>query len=228
MASLSKNSKIAILGGSGALGSGLARRWAQAGFEVVLGSRDPERAASAVAAINEACGASRASAAAYRDAAAQADVVVVTVPFASQRDVLDAVKDVVGEKVVVDCTVPLKPPKVGTVQLPPEGSAAQVARSVLGPAARIVSAFQNVGAGLLASDAAIDCDVLVCSDDDEARETGVALAEAAGLRGIQAGPLANAVAAEALTSLLIQINRKYKADHAGIRLTGLPGDRGHG
>lgn len=228
MASLSNVSKIAILGGAGALGSGLARRWAKAGQQVLIGSRDPARAQDTVTAINDACGAPRASAASYRDAAAAADIIVVTVPFASQKDVLDQIRDLVGDKVVVDCTVPLKPPKVGTVQLPPEGSAAQVARAILEPGARLVSAFQNVGAALLASDATIDCDVLVCSDGNEARAVGVALAEAAGLRGLEAGPLANAAAAEALTSLLIQINRRYKADHAGIRLTGLPGDPGHG
>lgn len=227
MASLADVSKIAILGGSGALGSGLARRWAKAGQAVVLGSRDPARAQEAVAAINTACGAERAAAATYRDAASQADIIVLTVPFASQKDVLEQVRDLVGEKVVVDCTVPLRPPRVGTVQLPPEGSAAQVAKGVLEPGARIVSAFQNVGAALLASDAPIDCDVLVCSDDNDARALGVALAELAGLRGLEAGPLANAAAAEALTSLLIQINRRYKADHAGIRLTGLPGDPNH-
>lgn len=227
MASLSNGSKIAILGGAGALGSGLARRWAKAGQQVVVGSRDSGRGQDAVAAINAACGAPRASAASYRDAAADADIIVVTVPFASQRDVLDQIRDLVGDKVVVDCTVPLRPPRVGTVQLPPEGSAAQIARAALPPEARVVSAFQNVGAALLASDKTIDCDVLVCSDDDEARKIGVALAELAGMRGLEAGPLANAAAGEALTSLLIQINRRYKADHAGIRFTGLPGDPHH-
>lgn len=179
-------------------------------------------------AINAAVGAASATAATYRDAASAADIIVVTVPFASQGDVLSQIRDLVGEKVVVDCTVPLRPPKVGSVQLPPEGSAAQVGKAVLGDSARVVSAFQNVGANLLAGDDEIDCDVLVCSDDADARATGVHLVEAAGLQGFEAGPLANAAATEALTSLLIQINRKYKADHAGIRLTGLPGRNGHG
>lgn len=227
MASLSTPLKIAVLGGAGALGSGLARRWAKAGHQVVIGSRDPDRAQGVVDTINGAYGPDRASAATYRDAAGAADIIVLTVPFASQRDVLGHIQDLVGDKVVVDCTVPLKPPKVSTVQLPPEGSAAQVARVVLGPDARIVSAFQNVGAALLAKDDDIECDVLVCSDDPVARALGVELVQAAGLQGYEAGPLANAAAAEALTSLLIHINRRYKADHAGIRLTGLSGQAHH-
>jgi NADPH-dependent F420 reductase len=217
---------IAVLGGTGALGSGLARRWAQAGYQVILGSRDPARAQETLASLNEALGAARPiTAAAYADAAAAAAVVALTVPFASQADILTAVKPQLAGKVLIDCTVPLRPPRVGRVQLPPEGSAAQLAQALVGPEVKVVSAFQNIGAAHLQSDAAhIDCDVLVCSDDDEARALGVTLAQAAGLTAYQAGPLANAAAAEALTSVLIQINRRYKADHAGIRITGL----GHG
>ncbi|MBV9510977.1 MAG: NADPH-dependent F420 reductase, partial [Caulobacteraceae bacterium] len=214
---------IAVLGGAGALGSGLARRWAKAGFSVVLGSRDPSRAQGGADEINAAVGAARVSAATYEDAAAKADIAVLTVPFASQADTLALVKAALAGKVLIDCTAPLKPPKVGAVQLPPEGSAGQIAQALLGPEVKVVSAFQDVGAALLHHDAPIECDVLVCSDDVEARKLGVELVEAAGLRGIEAGPLANAAAAEALTSILITINRRYKADHAGIRITGLPG-----
>jgi hypothetical protein len=176
-----------------------------------------------MATVNEGLGSAKPiTAATYADATSAADVVALTVPFASQADILGAVKAQLSGKVLIDCTVPLRPPRVGRVQLPPEGSAAQLAQALVGPEVKVVSAFQNIGAAHLQSDAShIDCDVLVCSDDDEARALGVTLAEAAGLTAYQAGPLANAAAAEALTSILIQINRRYKADHAGIRITGL-------
>jgi hypothetical protein len=214
---------IAVLGGTGALGSGLARRWAQAGHKVILGSRDPARAQETLAELNKTlAGKTPITAATYADAAGAADVVALTVPFASQADILAAVKPQLAGKVLIDATVPLRPPKVGRVQLPEQGSAAQLAQEIVGPDVKVVSAFQNIGAAHLQSDAAhIDCDVLVCSDDNEARATGVRLVEDAGLCGYEAGPLANAAAAEALTSVLIQINRRYKADHAGIRITGL-------
>ncbi len=124
-------------------------------------------------------------------------------------------------KVVVDTTVPLVPPKVARVQLPPETSAALAAQKRLGEGVRVVAAFHNVAAHKLQSDAAIDCDVLIFGDDPKDRAAVVALAEAAGLRGVHAGPLANAVAGEALTSVLIGINRNYKVDGAGIRITGI-------
>jgi hypothetical protein len=215
---------IAILGGAGALGSGIASRLAKAGHTVVIGSRDPERARDTVAQINAAAGAEHVSAATYADAAARADIVVVTVPFAAQQEALAIVKAHVVGKLVVDCTVPLKPPKVGLVQLPPEGSAAQIAQTVLGNDVKVASAFHNVGAKLLEGDAPIECDVLVFGDSDEIRAGAAALVEAVGLRAVEAGPLANSAAAEALTSVLIQINRRYKAGHAGIRITGLSGD----
>lgn len=214
---------IAVLGGTGALGSGLARRWAKAGHRVVIGSREAAKAEAAAAELS-ATGLP-VSGASNRDAASQAQVAVLAVPFDSQLSTLEQAKTELAGKVLIDCTVPLRPPKVGTVRLPPEGSAAQIGQAFLGPDVRVVSAFQNIGAALLQSDAAsIDCDVLVCSDDDAARALGVRLAEAVGLRAFQAGPLANAAASEALTSVLIQVNRRYKAKHAGLRLTGLPGD----
>jgi coenzyme F420-0:L-glutamate ligase/NADPH-dependent F420 reductase len=213
---------IAVLGGTGALGSGLARRWAKAGYSVILGSRDAVRAQATADEMNATLGVTGISGATYVDAAAKADIAAITVPFASQRDTLDLVASALAGKILIDCTAPLKPPKVGTVQLPPEGSAGQIAQGLVGPDVIVVSAFQDVGASLLHHDAPIECDVLVCSDNVDARKTVVTLVEAAGLRGIEAGPLANAAAAEALTSILITINRRYKADHAGIHITGLP------
>lgn len=214
---------IAVLGGAGAMGSGLAWRLARAGHDVIIGSREPERGEAKASEIGARLGADAGTirGASYEAAAGDADLAILTVPFASQADILGRVKDHLAGKVLIDCTVPLRPPKVGRVQLPPEGAAALIAQDILGPETPVVSAFQNVGAQLLQNDAPIACDVLVCADDKDARALGVEIASAAGLRGIEAGPLANAAAAEALTSILIQINRRYKADHAGIRITGL-------
>jgi NADPH-dependent F420 reductase len=128
----------------------------------------------------------------------------------------------VAGKIVVDAVVPLKPPKVSVVQLPDEGSAAMIAHRIIGGTARLVSAFHNVGAAKLRGEGPVDCDVLVCGDDKEARDAVIALADAAGTRGVDAGVLANSVAPEALTSVLIGINRRYKVSNAGIRITGLP------
>ena len=212
---------VAVVGGSGAEGSALAARWARAGRRVVIGSRSAGRAAAAAAALAVH---GRVDGAANRDAAEAADIVVLTVPFAAQRAILADVRGAVAGKIVVDATAPLVPPRVSRVRLPPEGSAAQAAQAALGAGVRVVSAFQNVAAGALADpEAEVACDVLVCGDDAEARAATVRLVEAAGLRGLEAGPLANAAAAEALTSALIWINRRYGAEGAGIRITGLPG-----
>ena len=209
---------IAVLGGTGAEGSGLAMRWAQAGYRVLIGSRSAEKAAEFAAEIG-------AEGMGNAEAAAGCDIAVLTVPYSAQRPTLSDLKDALQGKILVDVTVPLVPPKVMRVQLPEEGSAAQIAQTVLGDSVRVVSAFQNVSAGHLKDpDHVIDCDVLITGDDPTAREEVVRLAKAAGLVAIEAGPLDNAVAAEALTSLLIWINRKYKSPGAGIRITALPHD----
>jgi len=207
---------IAVLGGTGAEGSGLAARWAAAGYRVLVGSRSEERAVEFAAEIG-AEGMDNAA------AAAACDIAVLTVPYQAQRATLTALREPLQGKILVDVTVPLVPPKVMRVQLPEEGCAAQIAQAVLGEGVRVVSAFQNVSAGHLNDpDHEIDCDVLVTGDDPAARGEIVKLAEAAGLTAIEAGPLDNAVAAEALTSLLIWINRKYRSPGAGIRITALP------
>ena len=212
---------IAVIGGSGALGGGLAARWAAAGYAVIIGSRTAEKAAAAAASIPQAQGAPPVGGLDNRAAAAAAEIVVVSVPYAGHEAILAEIAPAAQDKILVDTTVPLVPPKVATVQLPAAGSAALAAQRLLGPRVRVVSAFQNVAAHKLKHlQAAIDCDVLVTGDDRAAREAVVALAAAAGLRGIEAGPLANSVAAEALTSILIGINRRYKVDGAGIRITG--------
>ena len=216
-----KKPVIAVLGGTGAEGSGLAFRWARAGYRVIIGSRNADRAREAAAEID----ADGIEGMANEDAADSCDIAVLTVPFAAQRDTLASVRSFLQAKVLVDVTVPLAPPKVSRVHLPAEGSAAQLAQSVLGDGVHVVSAFQSVSAHHLRDpDHDIDCDVLVCGDDKASREAVVALVEAAGMRGIHAGPLANAAASEALTSVLIWMNRRYKVPSAGIRITGLPED----
>ena len=134
----------------------------------------------------------------------------------------EEVKVALAGKILIDVTVPLVPPQVGRVQLPDGGSAVVKAQAMLGPGVRVVSAFQNVSAELLGElGHAVDCDVLVCGDDREARAQVIALAQHAGMRAFHAGPLANSVVAEALTSVLITINRQYKVKHSGIAITGL-------
>lgn len=214
---------IAVLGGTGALGSGLAMRWARAGYPVIIGSRSAEKAAAAASAM----AAPSVRGLGLADAAAAAEVIVLTVPFANHAATLDVVSAHCAGKIVVDATVPLVPPKVGTAQMPPEGCAAVRTQRHLGDTARVVSAFHNVSAHRLHSDEAIDCDVLVFGDDREARAAVIRLVAAAGLRGLHGGPLANSVAAEALTSVLITINRLYKvAGGAGIRIVGATADGG--
>ena len=210
---------LSVIGGTGALGGALTKRWAAAGYPVIIGSRSADKAHAAAEALTP-DGGPPPRGMTNADAAEAGDIVIVTVPFANHGPILDEIKDAVQGKVVVDGTVPLVPPKVGTVQLPPEGSAAVAAQMVLGGEVRVVSAFQNVAAHKLAEDGDIDCDVLVCGDDKAARDVVIGLVEALGLRGLHAGPLANSVAAEALTSILIGINRRYKVDGAGVRITG--------
>lgn len=217
--------KIAIIGGTGHEGAGLGLRWANAGYPVVIGSRKAEKAEAAAHELNTKLGAELVVGKDNLAAASEADIVVVTVPFAAQAPTLEGIREAVQGKIVVDVTVPLVPPKVARVQLPPEGSAALRAQAILGEGVRLVSAFQNVSAEHLGElGHAIDCDVLVSGDDKDARETVIALARAAGMQGYHAGPLANAVVAEAFTSVLISLNKRHKVKNSGIRLTGLPRD----
>ena len=211
---------IAVLGGTGHEGRALAMRWAAAGHPVIIGSRDAERARAAAEALKRQVMGSSITGTDNRTAAERCDIAVLTVPYAAHRATLNGVRNALRHKILVDVTVPLMPPKVAQVQLPPETSAAMAAQDLLGPEVRVVSAFQNVSAHLLETvGSPVDCDVLVCGDDKEAREVVVALAGAAGMRGIHGGVLANSVAAEALTSVLIFINGRYKTKAAGIRFT---------
>ena len=206
---------VAVVGGTGNLGAAIARRLAKAGRRVVIGSRSSESAAKAAEELGfDLTGAANA------DAAAACDIVIVTVPFAAQGATLAGIAPHVAGKIVIDTTVPLVPPKVMRVQLPVEGSAAMRAQSLLGEGVTLVSAFHNVAAHTLITDADVDCDVLVFGDDKAARAEVIGLAEQMGLRGLHGGALVNAAAAEALTSVLIFLNKAYQVDGAGIRITG--------
>jgi NADPH-dependent F420 reductase len=208
-------SRIAVVGGTGKLGSAIARRLARAGHDVVIGSRDAESAQRVASELGNGLRGTT-----NIDAARSATLVIVTVPFASQEATLRDLAPHVAGKILVDTTVPLMPPKVMRVQLPPEGSAAVRAQQILGEDVTIVSAFHNVAAHKLATDEQIECDILVFGDDKAARSQVVALSRDMGLRGIHGGALVNSAAAEAMTSLLIFINKTYEVDGAGVKITG--------
>jgi NADPH-dependent F420 reductase len=214
------NETIAILGGTGDLGTGLAIRWSKAGYRIVIGSRTLEKAKAAVAELAKISPHTPAEAMENGDAAAAGDIVVLTVPAEHQVATLRGVKDALIGKILIDVTVPLVPPKVGTVQMPPEGSAGKRAQDALGEEVFVVTAFQNVAAHLLKEPVQIECDVLVAGNKKAARDKVIELAQQAGMNAWHAGPIENSAAAEALTSILIQINRRHDISHSGIKIVG--------
>jgi NADPH-dependent F420 reductase len=215
--------RIAVLGGTGAQGSGLALRLANAGHTVTIGSRDAARAQAAASELSARTGKPIAGAD-NRGAADAGEIVILAVPYAVERATVEAVLDRLQGKILVDATVPLVPPKVSVVQLPAAQSAVAAIQDLAGKTVRVVSAFQNVSAQHLSDlDHAVDCDVLVCGDDRDACDVVIGLCADIGLRGLYAGAIRNSAAAEALTSVLININRRYKVPGgAGIRITGIP------
>ena len=214
--------KIGVLGGTGKEGSGLAMRWAMNGYNIIIGSRDGERAAAHAAEMNAQLGKNAAVGMGNLEAATQADLVLLSVPYTAHQATLEGVKDQLQGKILIDITVPLQPPKVRTVHLP-EGKAASLeAQALLGEGVKVVAAFQNVSAEQLVDPKhVVDCDVLVCSNDAEARATVIKLVEATGMKGVDAGSLANAIAVEALTPVLLYINKAYGIKGSGIRITGI-------
>ena len=220
----SKIEKITIIGGTGKEGKGLAYRWLNAGYEVIIGSRKLEKAKQAVEDLQKMFSTEKnpiISGKENNDAAREGDIIVVTVPYKFHEDILTQLKPFVQNKFVLDVTVPLVPPKVSTVHIPKNGSAALSAQSILGDNVKVISAFQNISFELLLGNEPIDCDVLVCGKDKNARHLGVRLVDDAGLNGWDAGPLENSIVAEGLTSILIRINKKYGSNSAGIRITGV-------
>ena len=212
---------IAVLGGTGKEGKGLVYRWAKAGYRVLIGSRAAEKAQAAAADVLSMLGGSGSVEGLDNPTAAQkADIVVLTVPYSAHRDTLEAVKESVKGKILIDVTVPLVPPKVAKVQMPPAGSAAQEAKEILGEGAQVAAAFQNISHEHLLEGGDVECDVLVTGTGPEVRAEAIKLVEAAGLTGWDAGPIENSVVVEGLTSVLIGINKKYGSTHAGIKITG--------
>lgn len=214
---------IAILGGTGKEGKGLAYRWARAGYKVVIGSRTPEKAEAAARELTEMLGDASVEGLDNLAAAQKADLVVLTVPYAAHKDTLLTVKDALQGKILVDVTVPLVPPKVTKVQMPAAGSAAQEAVELLGEGVQVVDAFQNISHEHLMVEGDVPCDVLVTGTSKTAREEVLKLVKAAGLTGWDAGPIENSVVVEGLTSILIYMNKQYGSTHAGIKITGVSG-----
>lgn len=214
--------KIGILGGTGKEGGGLAARLAFAGHTVTIGSRTTEKAhatAEEFARLNQL----KIAAGDNREAALASDIVILTVPYSAQLSTLESVKTDLQHKILIDATVPLMQPRVSQVQLPKEDSAVVAAQALLGDGVRVVSAFQNVSAQRLRDlSHPVDCDVIVCGNDAAACEIVIDLARSIRLRAYYGGALCNSVAVEAMTSVLIAINRRYKVAASGIQITGVP------
>jgi NADPH-dependent F420 reductase len=212
---------IAVLGGTGKEGKGLAYRWAKAGYRVLIGSRSPDKAIAAAAEIAQLLdGASSIGGMSNLEAAREANIAVLTVPYAAHRETLESVKDALKDKLLIDVTVPLVPPKTSKVQMPPAGSAAQEAKQILGEGVEVAAAFQNISHEHLLKGDDVECDVLVTGSSKDTRAEVLKLVAAAGLTGWDAGPIENSVVIEGLTSVLININKQYGSTHAGIKITG--------
>lgn len=224
---------IAVLGGTGKEGKGLAYRWAKAGYKVLIGSRTPEKAQATAAELETLLSATPDTAMLLSPsvhiegtdnltAALRADILVLTVPYAAHRATLESVRDVAQGKLLIDVTVPLVPPKVTKVQLPEAGSAALEARQILGAGVEVVDAFQNISYERMFFNEPIDCDVLVAGTSKAARQRVLKLVEAAGFTGWDAGPIENTAVIEGLTSILIGLNIQYQSAYSGIKITGIP------
>jgi 8-hydroxy-5-deazaflavin:NADPH oxidoreductase len=212
--------KIAIIGGTGKEGRGLTLRWASAGYEILIGSRQAEKARQAAEEINQRLSIKTILGMENSEAIKNADICVLTVIQSAHLQILENLKEILQGKILVDATVRVdfrdpRPPD------PP--SAAQQAQEVLGPGVRIVAAFQNIPAKALsiAIEEPIKADVLVCSDDIEAAEQVIQLVNAAGMRGFYAGILANANVVEGLTSILISMNKYYGIKDSRIIVSGI-------
>lgn len=215
--------KLAIIGGTGKQGRALAARFAHAGVEVILGSRDAERAVVAANELYLHTHVHRVVGLNNHDAAHAAEIVLLSVPYDGMIPILAEVREAVQHKIVINIASALDPERKSRAKVPLAGSTTAEIQHYFGEHVRVVAAFQNIAPEALAShDVKVNSDVLVCGADRPSRESVIALIEQAGMRAVDAGVLANAVAVETLTAILIAINIKYKIKGAGIHITGLP------
>jgi len=213
--------RIGVIGGTGAEGSGLSVRWAKAGHDVFVGSRRAEKGVKVAGELAQSHGVSL-TGGDNAAAVAHGEVVLLSVPYGAHAPTLSSLKDDLAGKLLIDITVPLKPPKVRVVHLPDGNAAALEAQAILGDEVMVAAALHHVSAHhLLDLEHKIDCDVLVCCNSLEKRRVVMGLIEDLGMRGVDAGRLPNAVALEALTPVLIHINKSYKSPGAGLRITGI-------
>jgi len=213
---------ISILGGTGKEGKGLAYRWAKAGYRIVIGSRQAEKAQTAAESIRELFDHTvNVEGVPNPEAAQQGDIIVMTVPFNAHVAMLEGIKPYVQGKIFIDVSVPLVPPKVTKVQMPEAGSAAQEAQQILGENVSVVAAFQNISYENLLKDEEVGCDILVCGTGKANRQVVLNLVKDAGLIGWDAGVIENSVVVEGLTSILIGLNKQYGVEASGIRITGI-------
>jgi len=212
---------IALLGGTGKEGKGLAYRWAKAGYRVIIGSRTQDKALRTARDLNRMLAKELVDGQKNLIAAERADIIVLAVPYSAHKSTLEEVKDAAQGKIFVDVTVPLVPPKVTKVQMPKAGSAAQEAQEILGDDVSVVAAFQNISHEHLFGDYPIDCDVLVTGKGKTARLEVLKLVKAADMKGWDAGVIENSAVVEGMTSLLIYINKQNKVKSAGIKITGI-------
>lgn len=215
--------KIAIIGGTGKEGKGLAYRWALAGHNVIIGSRSVEKAQLAADEVNSILSGSamRVGGLENIQAADWCEIVTLTVPFSAHIFMLEYLKEAIKGKILIDVTVPIVPPKVTIAQMPEAGSAGKEAQKILGDDTPVVIAFQNISYERLMKAGDIDCDVFVCGTSKEARDVVIGLVEDAGMVGWDAGPMGNAMVIEGLTSVLLYINKRYGSKEAGIKVTGV-------
>jgi NADPH-dependent F420 reductase len=211
---------IAIIGGTGKQGPGLAYRWAKAGYHVIVGSRERAKAEATAAELNKRLGRDAVWGRENADAVSSSDVVAITVPYSAHRKTLEGLKDELKGKILIDVSVPIQPPAIDEVHIPEAGSASQEAQEILGDSTRVVAAFQNVSYTHLIEDSPVPCDVLVCGNSEEARKLVLELVKAAGMVGWDAGPLRNAIVLEGMTPILLGINKRYDINHAGFRIFG--------
>jgi 8-hydroxy-5-deazaflavin:NADPH oxidoreductase len=215
--------RIGILGGTGKEGAGLAQRWVLGGHEVIIGSRDAERARAKAAELSALAGSAAMAGMSNLDAAGAATVVVLTLPATGLAATLVPLKEACRGKVVISTVVPLTFGGGRLFTPPPQGSSAEEVQELLGAEARVVAAFHHIAAHeLSATEHGIECDLLLCGGDAEAKKVVGELAHTMGLRAVDVGALTNAGPLEGITAVLATINRRYKLKNSGVKITGLP------